>query len=96
MVASPIIKILEIIALPELKKLCYNTMAFTQIGFREGGECQMHVVRILDEVWRIKSREGTSGKYFLAFIDFKSAFDSVDHEILFSLLEDSLLLTVLL
>lgn len=60
-----------------------------QVGFISGGECQLHLVRALSEIRIIKSRKGSSAKNFLTFLDYKAAFDSINHDILFEVLEKS-------
>lgn len=56
MPSSPSIKLLEIIALSHLKKLCQGTAAHSQIGFLRSDECQAHLVRVLTKIREIRQR----------------------------------------
>jgi len=57
-------------------------------GFTLKGETAMNIVRLVGEMKDVLQRKGTSNKYFLTFVDLKSAFDRVPHEILFKKLKD--------
>lgn len=59
-----------------------NLLPENQCGFRTGRSCVDHIFTlssIIDITLRLKNR-----KLYAAFIDFKKAFDSVNHQILFS------------
>ena len=49
----------------------------------------MHILRLVGKLLDIKAQKGYSGKYHTLFIDFRSAFDKVDHNILLSKLSEA-------
>ena len=85
-VSSPIIKILEGIVMQELRPLIqdHNIVHKQQIGFKEKLGTVPHLFKIMGELKAIQARSLTSSKYYLIFIDFRRAFGSVHHGILFS------------
>jgi len=90
MISSPIIKLIEAIALRELKDRLEPQIGAAQTGFISGHGTQVHMLRLIGKILDI--REGPrfrSGNWFAFFVDFKSAFDRVDHIILFDKLRGS-------
>jgi hypothetical protein len=79
---------LESLAQPELKRLA-NSPAVTgeeQYGFKNGKGTSQCILRVLDlwsNLWR-RATKKQSGEvnHYLLFVDWKSAFDNVDHDIL--------------
>ena len=57
-----------------------------QIGFRYGLGCEVNIMRLIESLRCLREKnketEGTQ-KVWSLYIDLKSAFDSLDHDILF-------------
>ena len=77
----------ENLALSELKRLA-NTDLITgaeQFGFREQRNTSVCILKMLDK-WisrqEVAAKKYSSTRYFMLFIDWKSAFDRVDHDLL--------------
>jgi len=88
MVSSPLVKLVEAIALRELKDKLEPRIASAQIGFLTGLCTQVHILRLLGKVQDLRQSPWFhSGSWFILFVDFKSAFDKVNHQILFRKLE---------
>ena len=75
-------KIIEHILLNKLKLELGNTINRSQFGFRPGKETLMHIVRLLDRIKSHKQLTLPRMQQYLIFIDFSSAFDGIDHQIL--------------
>ena len=54
----------------------------SQTGFRKGMGCELNILRITETI-RNKLLKDKNNKLWTLFIDLKSAFDTVNHEILF-------------
>ena len=54
----------------------------TQQGFIKGGECMTHIYDAIKDANVMKTSTNPEANPGFLFIDFKQAFDSVDHEIL--------------
>ena len=54
----------------------------SQTGFRAGMGCELNILRIT-EVLRSKMDNNNQNKLWTLFIDLKSAFDTVNHKLLF-------------
>jgi hypothetical protein len=90
MITSPLIKLIESVALVELKSKLEPAITASQIGFVSKLGTHVHILRLLSRIIDIKdSPRFKSGRWFSFFIDFKSAFDKVDHQILFKKLQGS-------
>ncbi len=90
MITSPIIKLIESIALKELKERLEPLICSAQTGFLTGLGTQVHILRLVGRMRDICGNPRfKSGNWFAFFVDFKSAFDKVDHLILFRKLQDS-------
>jgi hypothetical protein len=90
MMSSPIIKIIEAIALRDLKERLEPLIDHAQVGFLPKLGTQTQILRLLGKVIDCKaSSRFTSGAWIVLFIDFKAAFDRVDHDILLRKLEAS-------
>jgi len=84
MISSPIIKLIESIALKELKEKLEPQICTTQTGFITGLGTQVHILRLVGKMIDIQDDPYfKSGNWFAFFVDFKSAFDRVDHTLLF-------------
>ena len=56
----------------------------SQTGFREGLGCEVNILRLLDTIRCLRDiNKGVNDKLWSLYIDEKSAFDTVDHGILF-------------
>jgi Reverse transcriptase (RNA-dependent DNA polymerase) len=83
MISSPLIKVMEAIALRELKQKIEPLICRAQVGFQSKMSTSVHLMRLIGRLKDIKSTvENYSGKFFTIFVDFKSAFDKVDHTLL--------------
>ncbi len=90
MITSPIVKVIEAIALQELQRKLEPLIAPAQTGFVSGFGTQVHILRLVGKMKDIQENPHfKSGNWFVFFIDFKSAFDRVDHSLLFKKLETS-------
>jgi hypothetical protein len=90
MISSPIVKLIEAIALQELKSKLEPIIHSTQTGFISGLGTQVHILRLIGKMIDIRNDPHfKSGNWFAFFVDFKSAFDRVDHTMLFKKLLDS-------
>lgn len=90
-VMSPIIKFLEARFLPKLMNYCKNKMLPSQIGFVEGLGCDINIRRIITRGVDVARN---SNVWVLLFIDFKSAYNTVNRDILYQKLIDKDILTV--
>ena len=70
----------------ELRKNGNFILNNNQIGFRAGLGCEINILRLVEEL-RIKIKKRKNKKLWSLFIDLKSAFDTVDHEILWRKME---------
>ena len=90
MISSPLIKLIEAIALQDLKKTLEPLIEPAQVGFLPGLSTQSHLLRLLGKVIDCKNSPlFNSGSWLILFIDFKAAFDRVDHGRLLSKLEEA-------
>ena len=90
MITSPLVKLIESIALTELKSKLEPAITVAQTGFISKLGTQVHILRLLGRIIDIRnSPTYKSGNWLTFFIDFKSAFDKVDHQILFRKLQES-------
>ena len=90
MITSPLVKLVESIALKELKIKLEPEIAAAQTGFISGHGTHVHIIRLLGRINDVRdSPMFKSGNWFAFFIDFKSAFDRVDHSVLFRKLKAS-------
>ena len=90
MVTSPLVKLIESIALQELKNKLEPKITSAQVGFISKLGTHVHIVRLIGRILDIReSPEFKSGHWLTLFIDFKSVFDKVDHRILFDKLGKS-------
>jgi len=88
MISSPIVKLIEAIALQELREVIEPKISEARVGFLSGKSTQVHILRLLGKIRDIQANPNfLSGTWFTLFIDFKSAFDRVNHRILFEKLE---------
>ena len=81
-------KIIEIVVRRRLRKHVYGNKIILaeKIVFIQGLGCEVNLVRLREKVKKIIRTKTTSTK-FLLFIDFKQAYDSVNHYKLFEKLE---------
>ena len=88
MISSPIMKLIESIALNELKEKLEGRITKSQVGFLPKLGTQVHLVRMLGRIRDIQSSPDFKPlRWHVLFIDFKSAFDKVNHSILFTKLQ---------
>ena len=88
MVTSPIVKIIEAIALNDLKPKIEPGIASSQVGFISQLNTQTNILRLLGSVIDHKENPNFStGSWMILFLDFKAAFDRVDHSRLITKLE---------
>ena len=61
----------------------------SQIGFRYGLGCEVNILRLIESLRHMRelNKDGTQ-KIWSYYVDLKSAFDSVDHEILFKKMDE--------
>ena len=90
MITSPLVKLVESIALTELKSKLEPAITAAQTGFISKLGTHVHILRLLGRIIDIRDSPNFKGGNWLTFfIDFKSAFDKVDHQILFKKLQES-------
>jgi len=90
MISSPIIKTIEAIVLIELKEKLEPNICSGQTGFISKLGTQVNILRLIGKIIDIREHPNfKSGNWFTFFIDFKSAFDRVDHKILINKLQNS-------
>ena len=90
MISSPIVKVIEAIALEDLKRVLEPRIDLAQVGFLPALNTQTQILRLVGKV--IDLRESPlfrSGCWFILFVDFKAAFDKVNHAVLFRKLAGS-------
>jgi len=79
-VTSPLIKIIEACLLPDLTSYLIEKSHHSQTGFVPGNGIFVNIFRALE---RIKLRTSNRKRCYGIFIDFSSAYNTVDHQILF-------------
>jgi len=89
MINSPIRKILEAIILASLEEQLNQTGKIhkAQTGFTAGCGTSVNLLKFMGDIMDIRNRQSSTSKYYICFIDFKAAFDSVIHHKLYELLE---------
>ena len=75
-------KIIEHVLLGRLETELGSTISKAQFGFRPKMETLMHVIRLIDRLKTIQDSKPKRFKRCLVFIDFSTAFDSIDHHLL--------------
>ena len=65
----------------EINKNGEFKLSNNQVGFRPGLGCELNILRLTEDI-RCKIRKKKKRKLWALFIDLKSAFDTVDHDIL--------------
>jgi len=81
-ICSALQKIVELLCRPALRAISTSK---SQLGFKEGMETGMNLLRLREAVHII--RKNNNGKGILLFIDLKKAYDKVNHSVLFKILE---------
>ena len=88
MISSPIIKLIEALILEDLQNTLEPQICPAQVGFIPKYNTQTHILRLLGKVIDYKERATfNTGSWMILFIDFKTAFDRVDHKTLMEKLE---------
>ncbi len=82
-VTSPIVKLVEASLLPELTQYRVEKLHVSQTGFVPGNGIFVNIHRA---IYRIKMRTEKKLRCYGIFIDFSSAYNTLDHETLFELL----------
>jgi len=82
-ISSVLYKLIEAVILPDIKQNL-GKLHPAQVGFIKAGETGMNLLRLTAKLKEIQGRPGTSNKYFLTFVDFRAAFDRVNHKKLLS------------
>jgi len=80
-------KIIEHILLEKLESEFGESISRAQFGFRPRKETLMHIIRLIDRLQTIRELKSKRFKHCLVFIDFSTAFDSIDHQLLISIME---------
>jgi hypothetical protein len=79
-------KLLDQILNERLKKEIYpknkELLNPCQTGFKEGLGCEVNILRIVENL-QARQHDGEVKNTWVFFLDLKSAFDTVDHRILF-------------
>ena len=86
-IMSPILKFCELICKEKLKNYCKNHIEKEQTGFIEGYNTGVNLTRLMNNIWQIKKMKKKRKSWFMLFVDFKSAYDLVDREKLYSIIE---------
>ena len=79
--------LLENIVKPELQRLTQDDRFVSQLeqmDSKKGGNVHINLIRIIIEIMRLQE---LNAKHFILFFDIEKAFDNVNHEILFKILE---------
>ncbi len=80
MISSPIIKLIEALILEDLQNTLVPLICLAQVGFIPNYSTQTHILRLLGKVIDYKEHATfNTGSWMMLFIDFKTAFDRVDH-----------------
>jgi len=88
MISSPVIKIIEALILQDLKRTLVPMICPAQTGFIPEYSTQTHILRLIGKVIDYKkSKTFKTRRWKILFIDFKTAFDRVDHKQLMNKLE---------
>ena len=82
-IASILMKTIESVVLMRIKEKITKNLSKSQLGFVEEGECGIHTVQLYNQLRKLRDSPGSSLKYYAIFIDFKSAFNKVNHQRLF-------------
>ena len=80
-------KILEHVLLGRLETELGMTISRAQFGFRPKLETLMHVMRLIDRLKSILDTKPRRFRHCLVFVDFSTAFDSIDHNLLLKKIE---------
>jgi len=78
-VTSPIVKLIEAALLPKLKDYLIKQLHPGQIGFVPGNGILVNIYRAIE---RIRKRTNIGQRCYGVFIDFNSAYNTIDHQIL--------------
>jgi len=78
MISSPLVKLIEALALLDLKRVLETKINLAQVGFLPGLNTQTHILRLVGRVLDVRSNPNfSSGSWFVLFIGFKAAFDLI-------------------
>ena len=80
-------KIIEHVLLERLENELGALISKAQFGFRTGKSTMMHIFRLIDRLKSIKDTKPKRLQRCLVFINFSTAFDSIDHKLLIEKLE---------
>ena len=85
-------KLLDCVLNERLKKEIYGKekkITREQTGFKKGIGCEMNILRMIENLRQLKREKG-SKRLWSFYLDLKSAFDSVDHKIVFQKMKEKL------
>jgi len=80
-ITSPLVKLIEASLLPDLTDYLVHNLHAAQIGFVPGNGIFVNIHRAIE---RVKLRTSQGRRCFGVLVDFSSAYNTIDHEILFS------------
>ena len=80
-------KVIEHVLLGRLELEFGDKISNAQFGFRPRMETLMHILRLIDKLQSIRDSKPKRFKHCLVFIDFSTAFDSIDHHMLLTKME---------
>lgn len=90
MISSPTIKLVEGIALMELKLKLEPKIAEPQVGFLPELGTQVHILRLIGKIIDIQNEQKSNPRnWSTLLVDFKAAFDRIDHLIVLRKLEET-------
>jgi len=89
MISSPVVKVIEGLALEDLKPHLEGRISKSQVGFISELNTNIHILRLVGRLMDLKRSRRAYGQWHVLFIDFRSAFDKVSHDILMEKLEKS-------
>jgi len=80
-------KVIEHVLLERLEEELGSSISKAQFGFRPTKGTLMHVIRLTDRLRTIRENKPRRFRHCLVFIDFSTAFDSIDHDLLVKKME---------
>lgn len=84
---SPLVKFCELICKPKLEAYNQHHIQKEQVGFVRGFSTNFNLTRLLNNIWKIKKKKKKRKPIFMLFVDFKGAYDSVNRNYMYEILQ---------